>query len=875
MSQFPGVFPNALFRFPKLVVSILVVVAIFQTATFRSKALEGKPGVDKGTRASAQVDFDLLDVAVSGDRAWILWSTKYESDVLGYRIWRETPEGREAVNEQLIPGSALKVANRILDAGDAYRFADPKSTVGAAYYVEAILLNGDDSLVGPVYANGKEFDVEAAGDWQPTALGSVWARAQKDNVEFADSLIGLRAARGKDPSPTSVPLPADPNALKFEIRQAGWYSIPPSVMQLNGFPMNATDTWKMYNNGQEVAIQVSSQGAVEFFGLPVATIQSDSGIYWLTFGSGSGKRVPKSTQKYSQSIANGWTRVNAERSDKAMRIASILNGDRENWYAGYVSSTETATTLNLTEIATESGESAIVGVNLQGIGIAPHNVAVNLNGSDIGTITFADYQRTEWTAPVSLSALRNGSNEIRLRAVGSSVDYSLLETVSINYPKRLTAEDNGLELSLASRKAAKLRGFSSSVIRVFDVTNPESVTEINPASKAEGDGTYSVTIASAAGNRHLIARSGTMPAREVNGWTRNSASNLKSTSNGADLVMIAPPGFNQGLQNLKNARESRGLRTVIVDPTDIYDEFNFGVRSAEAIRSFLQYAYSNWSVRPTYAILVGDASVDPKNYTGAGGDAANLVPTMFTDTWNLEAVSDTLIADFDGDGVEDLAIGRLPVRTSSELDAVVSKILAHDGFTREQIMNRGNLLISDAYVGYNFENGSRAIAETIAPEAAVTYADVSSTDSTTFRQNLLLQMSSGPAVVNYFGHASVTFWANQQVYRTSDANSLTNGQQPSLMVMLACLNGTFAETSGDSLSEATIKSSNGGAFGIWAASGWNGAYEEEILGKELYRRLYSGMTIGEAARETKSLFTSMDLRRTFMFFGDPSQRLLN
>ena len=50
---------------------------------------------------------------------------------------------------------------------------------------------------------------------------------------------------------------------------------------------------------------------------------------------------------------------------------------------------------------------------------------------------------------------------------------------------------------------------------------------------------------------------------------------------------------------------------------EIADEFGHGQPSAEAIRSFLAYAYQSWArPSPRYVLLLGDASYDPRNFVG-------------------------------------------------------------------------------------------------------------------------------------------------------------------------------------------------------------------------------------------------------------------
>lgn len=870
MSACSGAGAFAFGSFVRSIALPFIAAILIQSFPIASMASDRKSDPVKPGRISAKVDFGEVRARYFDGRTRITWDTLFESEILGFRVWREALGVRGTINSQIIGGGATKAASGVLAAGDEYSYVDPNGTFDAAYWIEVIFLSGETQLFGPA---GVEYgDEKVTASDSPTidriALDSVGRRGQRDRVDF-------RGARAESTvsGDLSESFVGDPAALKFEVRQPGWYRIPAALLQTNGFPLNLQSSWKMFANGVEIPLSVLADGSVEFYGKGVDTIQTDTMVYWLTYGSGTGRRLSRSIQKYSSSAAAGWSRIVAERRDKAIRFPAVVNGPRDNWFAACVCMSEVAASVDLSEIATESNESAVVGVDLQGIGTNPHNVAVLLNGTEIGRIAFNDVTRIEWTTPVPLSALRAGANEIRLRAVGATNDYSALEAVRITYPRRNRAANGRLEFSLAPRKSTKLRGFTSARVRVFDVTNESNVSEINPSSRLEADGTYSVTIGSASSARMFLAISDNVSPLAVSAWVRNQPSDLKNSVNQADFLIISPDTLRPEAEVLRNAREASGLRTMIVDPVDIYDEFGNGVQSAEAIREFFRYAKAKWTVKPDSALLAGDASVDPRNYGGAGGPAANLLPTMFTDTWNGEAVSDALIGDLNGDSIEDITLGRLPVRTGAELAAVIEKILAHDRFSNDQILARGVLMVSDAFVGYDFENGSRAISRAIPPEANTSYVDLANNDPTAVRQIVINSMNSGPSVVNYFGHGSVSFWSNRQIYRTVDAPMLANRTQPSLGIMLACLNGTFAEAA-DSLAETTIKSPNGGAFGVWASSGWNGAYEEELMGRQFLQRVFAGIPIGEAARQSKSLFQTVDLRSTFIYFGDPTQRLV-
>jgi hypothetical protein len=773
-----------------------------------------------------------------------------------------------------------------LQAGDAYSFYDRRGAADSRYWLEAVGLDGKSRWVGSAAVVAGEQSKDDAAAEEPIPVESVeidHARQQIDRVDFPQPTA---TKRGVDSSETGFvaneasvimqsDLARDASALKMNVRQTGWHRVGYDVLSGYGFSLQSAGNWKLFVDGAEQPIIVNADGSLEFYGRAIDTVQTDSRVYWLVSNSGAGKRISAVSQKNTQSAATGWSRIIAERKDKVLRTTTILNGDRENWFGGVVNQTELVQTLNLSEIATESNETATLGIDIQGISYnTPHRVQVVLNERVVGQIDFSDWQRVEWTVAVPLAQLMVGANTVKLRSVSASADVSLVEAVRINYPHRLKAENNRLQFAMPAKKSIKLKGFSSSSVRVFNITDPLNTTVVQPNIQLEADGTYSANISSATSPRLLMAQTNTANMLTVGSLTRNTPSEWRSTANQANFVIIAPPQFHADLQNYKNMREAQGLRTVIVDPVDIYDEFNNGIRSAEAIRSFLQYAKQNWTVRPEYALFVGDASNDPKNYSGLGGETKNLVPTMFCDTWNMEATSDTMMADFNGDNLEDVMIGRLPVRNNDDLAVLLNKIQMHDNFSDAELRQRGLLMVSDALIGYNFANGSRQIAGLVPAGVSVNYSDSGVADPALERQNLIGAMSAGPAVVNYFGHGSVGSWTGRGLFRTMDAPSLTNYSRPSLMVMIACLNGYYVEPTIESLAEGTLRNPNGGSYAVWAATGWNTAYEEELMGRAFYGKVFAGMRLGNAVRDTKALFPTVDLRRTFTFFGDPTQRLV-
>lgn len=667
----------------------------------------------------------------------------------------------------------------------------------------------------------------------------------------------------------------DASALKMEVRGRGIYRVDAQSLLEYGFNLAQSGNWRLFAGGIEQPLIVNSDGSIEFYGEGLDTIQTDANVYWLMTDSSAGLRISRSAQSYIQSARDDWFRATVERRDRTNRLSYILNGERENWFGAFVTNTAAAQTLNLQNIAFSSGQTATLNIALQSISTSVNNrVSVVLNGVYVGEINFNAFTRKDWSVTVPVSNLLEGINTVTLQGLNTAQDVSATEAISISYPKLLNAQNNQLEFSVNAQSKPKISGFTTSQIRVFDVTNPAQVKEYAPESRQESNGTYSITLASSSTARLMIAKGADTQFLSAPTLTLNNPSNLRNSLNTAKLVVIAPYNYYKPLNELIIFREIQGIQTKFVDIEDIYDEFNNGVKSAEAIRSFLQYAKQNWQVKPDFALLVGDASADPRNFSGMGGEAFNQVPTMFVDTWNIEAPSDEMLADFNNDGISEIVLGRLPAQTREEADNMVQKIISISPMSREEINGRGIHFVSDDFVGYDFATASRNIASRIPANIAVNYLDRTTQPTEVLRNDIINRMNSGAAIVNYFGHGSTIAWTSASILRSADAQSLFNPKRPSLLVSLSCLNGDYTIYGAQSLAEAMMKRSQGGAFAVWAASGWNGANEEELMGRDFYQRVFAGMTLGEAAREVKSLYPTMDMRHTFIFFGDPTQKLV-
>jgi hypothetical protein len=107
------------------------------------------------------------------------------------------------------------------------------------------------------------------------------------------------------------------------------------------------------------------------------------------------------------------------------------------------------------------------------------------------------------------------------------------------------------------------------------------------------------------------------------------------------------------------------------------------------------------------------------------------------------------------------------------------------------------------------------------------------------------------------------------------AASLTNGNKLPVFVIMNCLNGFFHDVYTQSLAEALMLAPNGGAVAVWASSGLTNAGPQFQMNNSLMQALFSqpAPALGDAVLSAKSGISDQDVRRTFIFFGDPAMRL--
>jgi len=829
----------------------------------------------------------------NGEGVDLSWVSGFEVDNLGYQVYAELNGARRRVTPAVVAGSALKVGPRSkLAAGYAYSWFDREGTPDTAYYLEAIDLNGTSALTGPIYP--MRGDGRSTQQQQRAALLSEVSQAS-DNTTTSDrfeqrwpasmganqnmkSIERLLAAGGAM-TRTGI---ANGAAVKISVSRTGWYRVTQPELIAGGLDANSdARRLQLYVDAQEIPMVVNggnggrleSGDSIEFYGQALDTLSTDTHVYWLVNGSTSGKRInrPKPATKPNgqdwTNLLGGSFMMTVERRDKLIYFARALNGEGDNIFGPVVTNDPTTQSLTLTNVD-NNATSAQLSVSLQGVLDGDHQVEVQLNGTPVGVLSFCGRTHPTQSFTVARSLLRPGTNDVTLTAQGGELDINLVDAVSLTYAHTYRADSNALRFSVAAGQTVVVSGFNSPAIRAIDITSAAAANEVSaPIGVLDGGYAMKLQAGSNGGTRTYLTFIDELAAHP-SGIAANQPSSL-ITMAAVDMLVITHKDLRSAVEPLAAQRRSEGLTVAVVDVEDVYDEFSYGAHSPYAVRDFLSWTNSHWTRAPRYLLLVGDSSWDPRNYMGQG--FADLVPTKLVDTAFMETASDDWLSDFDGDGIADVATGRLPARTSAEATLMVNKILAYAHEQQQGTPLRGALLVSDS----GFESESSATAGLL--PAAMSIININRTDGSDdiTRTQIVNSLNQGPLVANYFGHGSVSVWTGAGLLDSDLALNLTNSNRPTLFVMMTCLNGYTHDVYVDSLAESLLKAPQGGAMAVWASSGFTDSDPQALMSNQFYRQLFSGASVrlGDAFKPAKLSISDPDVQRTWLLFGDPAMRL--
>lgn len=802
------------------------------------------------------------------------WRTGWETQNLGFNLYREVGGERIKLNKTLIAGGAL-LSRGPLSGGSTYSWQDPGSPAGA-YWLQDIDINGKRTWHGPFKPYLRSTPLPVVNS---ATLGDAAAiTGQSRTVRTSARNAAKRAAQISQSKLAGIP------ALKIEVAEEGWYRIGSEQLVAAGLKLGMpSQLINVFVEGREIPILIADGGdgrlnqgdSVHFFGVGVDTPYTDRRVYWLTAGLGSGLRIPVTSGGVGGTTPTSFL-TTIELRERSFYLQSLDNGEEDNYFGAPVFGSGVDQVLNVRHLAPAAAASTTLRVTLQGgtsiPGTTPdHNVLVRLNGIDVGSVVFDGRVLGSGTFAISPALLREGDNTVTLIPQAGALDITLVDRIQLTYPRAFVADGGSLAFSAQGGQRVTVEGLPGPEALIVDVTNPDAPRVLSSRAQQSADGLQVTVVVPGGKDLELLAVSAEgfcVPA----GFKANRPSSLLRTTAGASFLIIGPGEFLPTLKPLQALRRSQGLPTALIDVEDIYDEFSYGEKTPMALKAFLAAARSGArrdGAGPNYVLLAGDASSDPRDFLGKGQQ--DLVPSKLVGTQFMETASDDWFVDFNGDGLPEMAIGRLPADSQAELALMVRKIVAYD----QAGAIGGALLVSDRNDGFNFEAASDAVASLLPGSAADKLYRSSAANPTA---DLVTALNRGYALVNFAGHGGNQVWRG--LLTSDDVNNLTNSQRLSFVVAMTCMNGAFQTPQQPCLAEALLNAPRGGAVAVWASTSTCEPQAQSAMNKELIRTLFSSaptlsrrMTIGEAVMRAKGATVDPDVRRTWVFFGDPTTRM--
>ena len=238
-----------------------------------------------------------------------------------------------------------------------------------------------------------------------------------------------------------------------------------------------------------------------------------------------------------------------------------------------------------------------------------------------------------------------------------------------------------------------------------------------------------------------------------------------------NMIVVADSIFIKHLKPLIRWKLLKGIKTTVIykrpGPADtVYSD----------LKARISASYSSMLAKgnpPQYLLIVGDPA---------------LIPTAR----GTSNVSDLYYGEFDGEGdyIPELFIGRLPVSDTTQLKAVVKKIIDYEtlnyttgnNFWARALVTAGNAPGFENYmngqVGYIYNNYLSKVAYLNAfrwkyPESGVK------------DDSLKLLFNQGLSILNYTGHGEASGFSDP-VFKVPNVNELTNKNEYPLIIANAC-----------------------------------------------------------------------------------------
>jgi hypothetical protein len=318
-------------------------------------------------------------------------------------------------------------------------------------------------------------------------------------------------------------------------------------------------------------------------------------------------------------------------------------------------------------------------------------------------------------------------------------------------------------------------------------------------------------------------------------------------------LIIVHQDFYDNLAPLVDWKTKKGFHVTVLQVPDIGT-------STSAIKDSIESAYYNWPIPPTYVLLFGDVGWIP-TYSGTSSYSA----------------TDLYYVQMDGDMFADILRARFPVRSTTDANDMVNKLLYYENPTSPDLeWMRHECFVASSDASLTAEKTHRFVINNfLAPNGVICDSIWERLGGNT--QDISDCVNGGTAVLCYSGHGYSGGWSCVPFNQTNVEN-LSNANEYPLVLSHACSTNPFDES--ECFGETWVKEADKGGIAFWGASASSYWVEDDSLERRMFRAAFEETCYSVVSMTDRALWylyqfwgNSSSVRYYFDMYnvnGDPS-----
>jgi Peptidase family C25/CARDB len=483
-----------------------------------------------------------------------------------------------------------------------------------------------------------------------------------------------------------------------------------------------------------------------------------------------------------------------------------------------------------------------------------------------------------------------------------------LDSITLNYNRFFTSDKGTLDIQFPDQGPAfygksRLRctGFRASNTIALDLSDPTAPERLSISAEQR----LMWVRADLTPTSHLLIAEersfNTTPHPQPSHWNPD----LLSPSNSADILILYHPLFTEAAQELHQHYLNQDIQPFLVDINSVYEGFNYGNLSTEAIRNFLAYALYHWrgERNPQAALLIGDSNSDGR------GEAKNGVPNympihLYQRSGSNDFSCDSYYSWLDqNDEATDLLIGRLSSELPQDALAWVGNVKKYSQYSKNKNHSWKNQILAIADTGNFYPKLRTTLDKTIFNNQ---HLEILAADNFLWEDNYYLPphlinrvedskvcpmltsaiedaYNQGSAISLFIGHGAPNLWSNQRYWfgggtPNSDILRLKNKDRLPFVTSFTCNNAVVdypIKPWNICLAEDFMRHPDKGAIACFMPTGPGFLPQHQIMIEGLTKSFQSynirNMSVlSELARIYQKAHTPNDNHsRMFLYLGDP------